>query len=74
MKPLAKSVLISLRLTGTALAADAVIHSKMFGSGPTTLVVSNEEINIMKIVMPFEKSGLLIKGVSETTKTEAKEQ
>ena len=66
MKPLAKSVLISLRLTGTALAADAVIHNKMFGSGPTTLVVS--------IVMPFEKSGLLIKGVSETTKTEAKEQ
>ena len=66
MKPLAKSVLISLRLTGTALAADAVIHNKMVGSGPTTLVVS--------IVMPFEKSGLLIKGVSETTKTEAKEQ
>ena len=45
----------------------------MFGSGITTLIISNEEINdIMKIVKPLEESGLLIKGVSETIQNEAK--
>ena len=47
----------------------------MFGSGVTTLIISNEEINaIMKIVKSIEESGLLIKGVSETIKNKAKEQ
>ena len=47
----------------------------MFGSGVTTLIISNEEINaIMKIVKSLEESGLLIKGVSETIKNKAKEQ
>ena len=47
----------------------------MFGSGFTTIVISNEEINdIMKIVKSLEESGLLIKGVSEAIKNEAKEQ
>ena len=41
----------------------------------TTLIISNEEMNdIMKIVKSLEESGLLIKGVSETIKNEAKEQ
>ena len=32
---------------------------------PTTLIISNEEINsIMKIVKSLKESGLLIKGVS----------
>ena len=47
----------------------------MFGSGFTTLIFSNEERNdIMKIVKPLEVSQLLIKGISETIKNEAKEQ
>ena len=55
----------------------------MFGSGlpldlaspVTSLIVSNEEINdIMKIVKSLEESGLLIKGVREAIKNEAKEQ
>ena len=47
----------------------------MFGSGTTTLIIYNEEMNdIMKIVKSLEESGLLIKGVSETIKNEAKEQ
>ena len=47
----------------------------MFGSGYITLTISNEEMNdIMKIVKSLEESGLLIKGVSETIKSEAKEQ
>ena len=47
----------------------------MFSSGFTTLIISNEEMNyIMKIVKCLEESGLLIKGVSEAIKNEAKEQ
>ena len=47
----------------------------MFGSGFTTLIISNQEReDIMKIVKSLEESGLLIKGVSETIKNEAQEQ
>ena len=47
----------------------------MFGSGTTTSIISNEEKkDIMKIIKSLEKSGLLIKVVSKTTKNEAKEQ
>ena len=41
----------------------------------TALIISNEEmIDTMKIIKSHEESGVLIKGVSETTKNEAKEQ
>ena len=51
IKPLAKSVLIPLGLTAAGSAADAGIQKKLLGSGTTTLVISNEEMNdIMKIV------------------------
>ena len=75
LKPLAKSVFILLRLTAAASATDAAIQKKVFGSGMTTLITSNEEMDdIIKIVNSFEKFGLLIKGLSETIKNEAKEE
>ena len=76
LKPLAKSVLIPLGLTAAAAAAtDSAIHKKIFGSGGTTLIISNEKMNdIMKIVKSLEKSGLLIIGISKTIKSKAKEQ
>ena len=89
MKPLAKSVLIPSGLTAEAPATDLAIHKKMFGSGMrprmlasrpsdfakrTTLIIFDEEMNIMKIVKSLEESVLLIKGVNETIKNEAKEQ
>ena len=41
----------------------------------TTLIISNKETNdIIKIVNSLEKSGLLIKSISETIKNEPKEQ
>ena len=47
----------------------------MSGSGTTTLIISNKEMNdIMKIVKSLEESGLLIKGVGERIKNKAKEQ
>ena len=47
----------------------------MFGSGFTTIIIYNEEMEyIMKIVKSLAESGLLIKAVRETIKNEAKEQ
>ena len=47
----------------------------MFGSGTTTLIISNDEVNdILKIVKSLENFGVLLKGVSETIQHEAKEQ
>ena len=47
----------------------------MFGSGPATLIISNEEMNnIRKIGSSLEESDLLIKGVSKTIKKAEKEQ
>ena len=74
LKPLAKCVLIPLGLTAAA-ALDATIPNKMFGSGFTILIISNEEMeDIKNIVKSLEVSGLLLKGVSKTIKNEVKEQ
>ena len=41
----------------------------------TNLIISNDEMkDILKIAKSLENSGLLLKGVSETIKNEAKEQ
>ena len=75
LKPLAKSILIPLRLTAAASATEAAVHKKMFGSGMTTLIISNEEMNdIRKKVKSLEESRLLIKDISEAIENEAKEQ
>ena len=74
LQPLAKSVLIPLGLTAAA-AADARIRKKILGSGTATIIISNENDemeDIMKMVISLEYSGLLLKGVSETTQNEAK--
>ena len=60
IKPLAKSVLLSLGLTAAASAADAGIHKKILGFGTTTLIISNAEMNDnIKIIKSLEDSGLL---------------
>ena len=76
IKPLAKSVLISLGLTAAESAADAGIHKKTLGSrNTTTLIISNDEIkDIIKIVKSLEDSCLLLKGVTEAFQKEVKEQ
>ena len=76
IQPLAKSFLIPLGLTPGASAADAGIHKKLLGSGHnTTLIISNDEMkDILKLVKSLEDSGLLLEGVTETIKNEAKEQ
>ena len=48
---------------------------KILGSGSTTLIISNEEMNdILKIVQTLEDSNILLKGITETVKNETKEQ
>ena len=74
LKPLDKSVLIPLWLRATASATHAAIHDKIFGSVITTLIISEEMSDIMKIVKFLEEIGFLIIGVSETIRNEAKEQ
>ena len=80
-EPLAKSVLIPLGLTAAASATDAAIYQKMFGSGTRlsdlvkrTLIRSNKEMSIMKIVKSLKEPGLLIKGDNETIKNEVIKQ
>ena len=47
---------------------------KIFGSGVTTLVITNGEMNIVRKVKSLEESSLLIKGISNIIKIETKEQ
>ena len=48
---------------------------KIHGSGTTTLIISNEEMNdIMEIVPGLEDSSTLLKGVTKTIKNETREQ
>ena len=73
--PVAKNILAPLGITTAASAIDAGIQKKIQGSGTTTLIISNEEMNdIMKIVQFLEDSSILLKGVTKTTENETKEQ
>ena len=72
---LAKNVLLALALSAGMSAADVAIQKKIYGTGTTALIILNEEKeDIMNIVKSLEESGLLIKGISETIKNEAKEE
>ena len=65
----------SLGLTAPSSPIDAGVQKKMYGSGTTTLVISNEEMNdIMKIVKALEDTNVVWKGVTKTIKNEAKSQ
>ena len=49
--------------------------TKIYGSGTTTLLISNEEMNdVMKIVQALEDSNVLLKGMTKAIKNETKEQ
>ena len=51
------------------------LKKKIHGSRTTTLIISNEEMNdVIKIIQSLEDSNILLKGVTNTIKNEAKEQ
>ena len=63
IKLLAKSVLITLGLTAASSVSCGEIHKIILGSGTTTLIISNDEMEeIIKIVKSLKDSGLLLKG------------
>ena len=73
--PLAKHILAPLEITATASAIDAEIQKKIHGSGTTTLIISNNEMNdIIKIIQAPEDSNILMKRAIKTIKNEVKEQ
>ena len=64
--PLLKSVVKPLGMLGLTDAASG---------GHTTLTISNEDMqDLLKIVKSLEDSGILLDGITETVKTEVKEQ
>ena len=69
--PLPKNILAPLGITAAASAIDEGIQKKVHGSGTTTLIISNEEMNdIMKIIQALKDSDT--EGVTKTTKIETK--
>ena len=75
LKPLTKSVSIPLKLAQAASTTDSAIEKNIFGSGMTTMIISNEEINdIMKIIKSLKQAGLLKKRVSNTDENKTKAQ
>ena len=66
--PLAKNIL-------APLAKQQQHSKKLHGSGTTTLIISNEDMNdIMKIIQALEDSNIFLKGVTKTIENETKEQ
>ena len=76
--PLLKSVIKPhglLGLTAASSTIDAGVQKNIYGSGTTTLVISDEEINdIIKIFQALEDSNILLKGVTKTITNETREQ
>ena len=74
---MAQNILAPLEITVPASAIDAGIQKqkRKHGSGTTTLIISNKEMNdIMKTVQALEDSNILLKGVTKTIKSETKGQ
>ena len=68
-----KNILAPLGIAAVASAIDGAIQKKMHGSGTTTFLISNEEMNdIMKIVQAIENSNILLKGVTKAIENETK--
>ena len=52
-----------------------VYIKKILGSGKTTLIISNDDIDdLIKIVKSLGDNGLLLKGITESVQNEVKEQ
>ena len=72
---LAKSFLVPIELAAAGSAKVSVIQKDIFGTRTTALIISNEEMQyIMKTVQSLKDSGIMMKGVTEIIKNEAKEQ
>ena len=73
---LAKKKLVPLGITAAASAIVSGIQNKIHGTGTTTLIITNEEMNDIdnSIVQALEDCNILLKGVNKTIENERKEQ
>ena len=72
---LGKNILAPLRLSAAMSATDAATQKKMYGSGNTTLIISNDDMDdLIKIITVLEEHDILSKGITKTIKNENKEQ
>ena len=57
-------------------ATDAAIQKKMYSSGITTLIISNDDDldDLIKIVTALEEHDILLQGTSKTIKNNTKKQ
>ena len=74
LTPIAKSVLVSLGLKAAGSATNASIQKYFFWSGDDCTDNHKRKNNLMQLVKSLGESGLLIKGITETIKHEAKEK
>ena len=73
--PIAKNILALLGITAASSAIHRGVQKKIDGSGATTLIISNGEINdIMKIVQDLEHLNIFLKEVIKTITSKMKEQ
>ena len=71
--PLAKNILAPLGITAAASAIDTGIQKKINGSGTTTLIIPDKEMNgIMIIIQALESSQILLKTVTKILKMKQK--
>ena len=69
--PILKNVVATLGLSAAMSGIDGAIQKNIYGSGTTTLVISNEELNdILKIVQALEDQNILLKAVTKTIKND----
>ena len=72
---LGKNILAPFEVSAAMSATDAAIQKKMYGSGNTTLIISDDDMNgMIKIVKALEEHDILLKGITKTIKNETKEQ
>ena len=70
-----KNILVPLGLSAAMSATDAAIQKKMYGSGMTTLTISNDDLNdLIKIVTALEEHVTLLRGTSNSIKNKTKKQ
>ena len=73
LTPLDKKYFEAIRINSSSVSNRRNYSKNIYGSGTTTLIISNEEIQeILKIVKSLKESGLLIKGVNEAIENAAK--
>ena len=72
--PLAKNVLAPLGLTAAMSATDGSIQKKIHDLGVKLIIEQEDMKDILKTIKALENSGILLKGVSKTIKSETKEQ